>query len=69
MAAKTNKFIFRCDFDENIYFIGYSWRNDNGKLFKRIAATIHVDDIEGVFGEAVYEKAVDIIPGSNDSLD
>ena len=62
----TWRIILRSNYDEDMYHLAYSWRSPNGKLLKRLACTIHIDDIEGMFGEKTYLTAKDIKPGGWD---
>jgi len=53
----------RSDFDSDIFHLGYRWKRSDGNTVKRLAFTIHIDDIEGMFGEAVYLMAKDMPAG------
>ena len=65
----TTQIITRSAFDPDIYHLGYQWHRSNGKVTKRLACTIHIDDIEGMFGTHIYSLAKRIPVGGWDWFD
>jgi len=64
MSKEFEQIIMRSEFDEDIYHLGYRWKLSTGKRATRLACTIHIDDIEGMFGEDAYLKVEEMNPGS-----
>ena len=53
----NSRFIWRDLHDADIFHITYSFDRGDREMF-RTALSIHIDDIEGVFGDELYEKCV-----------
>jgi len=66
--GKPTTFLARSPIDEDVFHVGYRW-TDRGKFeLKRLAFSIHIDDIEGVFGEDTYIRARNLEPGEAANL-
>ena len=59
-----DKFIMKDSWDDSIYYIGYTWEREYSKKEKKVsfnvksaALSIHIDDIESVFGEEISALA------------
>lgn len=60
----NNRQIIRSTIDSDIFHIAYEWQSKSGGIrVTRLACTIHMDDIAGVFGEEVAEPAIYLAKG------
>ena len=62
--------IWRDKFDADIFHVGYRWpmkHNDN--FHQRCALSIHIDDIEGMFGEKFHEAVKELSAGSMEFIE
>jgi len=55
--------IMRDEFDNDIFHLGYRWVDDHKHEHKRLACSVHIDDIEGMFGEESYTLVNELAPG------
>ena len=63
----SEQVIIHDKFDPDIYHLGYRWQRGHIWL-QRLAATIHVDDIEGLFGSEILEQVKKIPLGTWDYI-
>lgn len=66
---ETQKIIMRDSWDEDIFHICYKWQMNHieglpKRFNKRHAATIHIDDIESIFGQEFHRMAAELECGN-----
>lgn len=74
-AFFSDRLICRTSVDPDMFLMAYAWkdqhvRDDYGlpKTHTSLACAIHIDDIEGIFGEQVFSFAQAMTAGKWESL-
>lgn len=60
----TRQILIRDTWDSDIFHVGYAWHSEGLRgTIHRTAATIHIDDIESIFGADIHETAKELVLG------